>query len=337
VSVDQEEARFREDLEAAVNECRRIGYNPSRFLGMMSRSNAFDVARSLLHGSVSDGFTTLWERHRLDLSVEAIVLKPEWKGHFTPEERQAARRRLREVNYTAPWDDEAAASETPLAVASRESPPEIQVLLDQLKAARGDREAGKRIRASLRALGHFGGLRAREGDVERGRSRSAASHVVSTPEPPSSPSLPPIDDAEALFDRIRSLAGLPERNHEDVVRELLVRLGFEATAIVFQRNRIDVCVLGRSRKPVAVFEVKRTIAMEAERAAARRQGMDYAGQTGAVVVVVTDGDRYEVYDRRKSLDYDAMLCGRFRLTDFRPEDSKVLDLLRPDFLLSTRA
>jgi hypothetical protein len=39
--------------------------------------------------------------------------------------------------------------------------------------------------------------------------------------------------------------------------------------------------------------------------------MDYASQTGALIVVVTDGDRFEIYDRRKGLHYDAMLCGAF--------------------------
>lgn len=148
--------------------------------------------------------------------------------------------------------------------------------------------------------------------------------------------LPPIPDSEALITRIRSLAGLPERNHEDVVKELLLRLGFDASEIVFQKGRIDLCVLTQDRKTAAVFEVKRTIAVESERAGARRQGMDYASQTGAMIIVVTDGDRFEIYDRRKGHDYDAMLCGAFRLTAFHDTDAMTLDLLRPDNLRSAR-
>ena len=30
--------------------------------------------------------------------------------------------------------------------------------------------------------------------------------------------------------------------------------------------------------------------------------MDYADQTGAPMLVVTDADRYEIYDRRRGLD-----------------------------------
>lgn len=144
--------------------------------------------------------------------------------------------------------------------------------------------------------------------------------------------LPPIPDAESLLARIRQLRGLPERNHEDVVRDLFVRLGFKPAAIVFQKGRIDIRILDSRRQPAAVVEVKRTIATESERSKARRQAMDYAGDTSAPVMVITDGDRYEVYDCRKGPGYDAMLCGKFRLTSFCEQDTKALDLLRPDYL-----
>jgi hypothetical protein len=48
---------------------------------------------------VSDGFTTLWELKRLDLSVEAFVLRPEYAPLFTEEERAIARARLRQYEY----------------------------------------------------------------------------------------------------------------------------------------------------------------------------------------------------------------------------------------------
>ena len=50
---------------------------------------------------VSDGFTTLWELKRLDLSVEAYVLRPEYAPLFTEEERGIARARLRQYGYAA--------------------------------------------------------------------------------------------------------------------------------------------------------------------------------------------------------------------------------------------
>ena len=59
-------------------------------------------AKQLLRASaVSDGFTTLWERHRLDLSVEAHVVREEYAALFSDEERRIASRRLADYGYTA--------------------------------------------------------------------------------------------------------------------------------------------------------------------------------------------------------------------------------------------
>ena len=78
-----------------------------------------------------------------------------------------------------------------------------------------------------------------------------------------------------------------------------------------------------------VVEVKRSLRIEKAKQDALRKGFDYAARHGAPLVVVTDADIYEVYDRRLGMDYDAMLCGRFQLTRFATADSLVMDLLRP--------
>ena len=79
---------------------RDAGYNATRFLQMISERGGLDAARQLLHAStVSEGFTALWLANRLDLSVEAHVLKPEFGDLFTDEEQAIARRRLNEYGY----------------------------------------------------------------------------------------------------------------------------------------------------------------------------------------------------------------------------------------------
>jgi hypothetical protein len=71
--MDGAELDFRAALQEAVNECRRIGYKPTGFMGMVTTSSAFEAVRTLLaKKEPSDGFTTLWEKGRLDLTVEAI-------------------------------------------------------------------------------------------------------------------------------------------------------------------------------------------------------------------------------------------------------------------------
>lgn len=45
------------------------------------------------------GFEVLWEKKRLDLSVEALVLKPEYETLFSDEERMLCRDRLEKFGY----------------------------------------------------------------------------------------------------------------------------------------------------------------------------------------------------------------------------------------------
>ena len=76
------------------------GYTPSFFLGMLSELGPLGTARKLLHApAVSDGFSNLWERGRLDLTVEALVLRPEFSSLFTDEELDRARNRLEQFGY----------------------------------------------------------------------------------------------------------------------------------------------------------------------------------------------------------------------------------------------
>jgi hypothetical protein len=83
--------------EAAKREC---GYNPGYFLRMLGDMGGLAAAKQLLAtDKPSEGFTTLWLARRLDLSVEAEVVKPEFAELFTAEEIATAKRRLQEVGY----------------------------------------------------------------------------------------------------------------------------------------------------------------------------------------------------------------------------------------------
>ena len=67
---------------------------------MLHEHRGFETARILLHSSnVSEGYTALWELKRLDLTVEALILQPEWNELFTNAEREIARQRLQDYGY----------------------------------------------------------------------------------------------------------------------------------------------------------------------------------------------------------------------------------------------
>jgi len=140
--------------------------------------------------------------------------------------------------------------------------------------------------------------------------------------------LPNIRDAESFISHIRSIIDQPERNKEDAVKELLVRLGHPTNRIVFQQGRVDLSLRDSSGKPAFVFEVKRSIASRSEQDKALRQALHYANQTGAQFIVITDGDRYTIYDRHRGYDLGSQFCGSFQLTQFYAADEAVLDLLR---------
>lgn len=128
------EQRLNDDLNDISDESTKdLNYKPTYLLAMLRERGALATARHLLHKEgISEGFTKLWEAKRLDLTVEAIVLKPEYATLFTDAERAIARRRLAEVNYSAPWDQPAPS--IPLEPTDRSSSSEIQSSDSLLKA-----------------------------------------------------------------------------------------------------------------------------------------------------------------------------------------------------------
>lgn len=96
------EARFDDAMmkvyQRAHDEC---DYNATRFLQMLHEHRGLETARILLHASnVSEGYVALWERKRLDLTVESLILAEERRPLFSEEEREIARNRLTEYGHT---------------------------------------------------------------------------------------------------------------------------------------------------------------------------------------------------------------------------------------------
>ncbi len=95
------EMRFHKSMigiyESAKIECK---YTASRFIQMVSEEGGLLTARKLIaRNEPTDGFVALWECGRLDLTVEAFSLKPEFAELFTDEEKERARSRLKEYGY----------------------------------------------------------------------------------------------------------------------------------------------------------------------------------------------------------------------------------------------
>jgi hypothetical protein len=98
--VEREFGRAMHDIYLSAKD--ELGYNATYFLRMLASDGPIQTARRLITSSQpSEGFTTLWERRRLDLTVEAHVVQPRFQLLFTESELEAARQRLESYGYSA--------------------------------------------------------------------------------------------------------------------------------------------------------------------------------------------------------------------------------------------
>lgn len=97
------EARFDDAMmQIYIRAKNEVGYNATRYLQMLLDNRGLDTARILvLANNPSEGYSALWERKRLDLTVEALVLQPQWRPLFEeePELLERARQRLTTYGY----------------------------------------------------------------------------------------------------------------------------------------------------------------------------------------------------------------------------------------------
>ncbi|MGV0721044.1 DUF262 domain-containing protein [Mycolicibacterium elephantis] len=98
--VEQEFARRMVDAyHRALSEA---GYNANYYRSMIAQLGPMKAARKLLASpAVSDGFAELWERGRMDLTVEALVVEPQFAELFSESEIDISRRRLEQFGYRA--------------------------------------------------------------------------------------------------------------------------------------------------------------------------------------------------------------------------------------------
>lgn len=75
-------------------------YLATRYLQMVAQLGGVNAAKKLINSDKpSEGYTALWERKRLDITVEALIQNPKWAPLFDPTEIERARQRLREYGY----------------------------------------------------------------------------------------------------------------------------------------------------------------------------------------------------------------------------------------------
>jgi len=99
IAMTSLEAKFHEAMldvyKSALKECK---YRATAFLGMVIDMNGVQAAKKLLSTSVmQSGLYELFDCGRLDLTVETLVLQPEYQELFTLQELAEAKRRIEEL------------------------------------------------------------------------------------------------------------------------------------------------------------------------------------------------------------------------------------------------
>lgn len=79
----------------------QAGYTATIFYNMVHDHGGLITAKTLINAAKpSDGYTALYERGRLDLTVEAVVVEEQkWHPLFTGEEITKAKNRLDKYGY----------------------------------------------------------------------------------------------------------------------------------------------------------------------------------------------------------------------------------------------
>jgi hypothetical protein len=87
--------KFDTATHAAIDECSKLGYIPTYFISMISEAHPVEVAKKLVKsGAKQEGFLKLVGMNRADLTVESLMLQPEFCCLFSKQELEAAKWRL---------------------------------------------------------------------------------------------------------------------------------------------------------------------------------------------------------------------------------------------------
>ena len=95
------ENKFNQEIMDSIEETKKLGYVPTRFIQMLQKvnGNAYELAMSIASKDVTLGLEKLWEKGRLDLTMEAIIIKPEYQELFPLEMIDICRKKLEKFGY----------------------------------------------------------------------------------------------------------------------------------------------------------------------------------------------------------------------------------------------
>ena len=93
--MEQLRAEFSQAIFDAIRECHEFGYHPTKWEALNHAQHPVEASVKLVQSpDFQDGFKRLLRENKEHLTVEAIVLRPEFASLFSEQLLQAARWRL---------------------------------------------------------------------------------------------------------------------------------------------------------------------------------------------------------------------------------------------------
>ena len=94
------ELAFEEDMRYICREAIKVGYRPRLFAEMLSMKGGLVTAKQLImQDKPTEGFLKLYEKNKLDLTIEYFVIQPKYNELFNEEEIKTSYNRLKEYKY----------------------------------------------------------------------------------------------------------------------------------------------------------------------------------------------------------------------------------------------
>lgn len=98
MNTNKLESEFSARLRDSIRQSHDLGYHPTRFEQMLDEQGALGLARKLIKsGEIQDGFKAVVKLGRKDLTMESIMLEPNFQSLFSAGELEAATWRLSQV------------------------------------------------------------------------------------------------------------------------------------------------------------------------------------------------------------------------------------------------
>ena len=95
------ENKFNAEVLESIERMKKEVYTPTRFIRMLHQhnDNAVEAVQKLVIKGSTLGMEKLWYSGKLNLSVEAIVIKPEYQDLFPEEIVDTCKRKLKLLGY----------------------------------------------------------------------------------------------------------------------------------------------------------------------------------------------------------------------------------------------